>query len=249
MHSPPKYRAPALERGLEIVELLASASGPMDLTDICQGLNRRPGQLFRLLQVLENRRFITRRGATRAYALTNKIFHLATAQNANRSFPGSVIPLMRDLSDRVSHSCHLSVVSDDEAVVIVHIDSVRDLALTVALGFRRHIAEVPAGVVLFAFQPHEMRLQWLNRLKIENDAKTVLVLRAERARLSGYMEENSSFAPGITELCAPVMQQGRAIAAVTIPFVQTHAPTLSREQAVLELCKAACKMSDMAEGG
>src|SRR5688500_8938654 len=80
MHTQRKYRAPALERGLEIVELLASASSPMNLTEICAQLGRNPNELFRMMQVLEKRHFIQRRDSMGAYELTDKIFELAIAQ-------------------------------------------------------------------------------------------------------------------------------------------------------------------------
>jgi DNA-binding IclR family transcriptional regulator len=247
MHTQSKYRAPALERGLEIIELLAFAPTPMNLTDICTRLNRKPTELFRVLQVLEKRHFIMRRDATRGYVLTDKIFHLANEQTSGPAIPASTITLMRELSDRVSQSCHLAVASVDEAVVIERIDPSGDVAFTVALGFRRHVAEMAAGIVLFAFQSRETRLHWLTRLAMPDDAKAAFVARADRARHSGYVEENSSFAPGITDLCAPILQRGCAIAAVTIPYVQTNAQELSCEQVVLELCKATYKMSEKAD--
>jgi DNA-binding IclR family transcriptional regulator len=248
MHTQSKYRAPALERGLEIIELLASAPSPMNLTEICARLGRNPNELFRMLQALEKRHFIMRRDTTGAYVLTDKILQLAIAQTSGSAIPASVVTLMRDLSDRVSQSCHLAVASDDEAVVIERIDPPGDLAFTVALGFRRHVAEMPAGVVLFAFQSRATRLHWLERLAMQDDAKVGFVARADRARHSGYVEENSSFAPGITDLCAPILQRGCAIAAVTIPYVETNTPALSREQVILELCEAAYKMSEKADG-
>ena len=248
MHTQPKYRAPALERGLAIIELLASASSPMNLSDICTRLDRKPDELFRMLQVLEKRHFIARRETTRGYVLTDKIFQLAIAQTPGPAFPASAITLMRELSDRVSQSCHLAVASHDEAVVIERVDPPGAFAFSVALGFRRHVAEMPAGVVLFAFQSRERRLDWLEGLAMPDDAKAVFVARADRARHSGYVEENSSFAPGITDLCAPILERGCAIAAVTIPYVQMNTPALSREQVILELCKAANRMSEKAAG-
>jgi DNA-binding IclR family transcriptional regulator len=247
MHTQPRYRAPALERGLEIIELLVSASSPMNLTNICDRLDRNPNELFRMLQVLEKRRFIMRGDATRGYEVTGKIFQLATAHGPGPAFPASVVASLRELSDSVSQSCYLAVASGVEAVVIDRIESLGDVALSVSLGFRRHVAEMPAGVVLFAFQPREARLHWLEQMEMPGDAKAAFLARADRARHSGYLEEDSSFVPGITDLCAPVMQQGCAIAAITIPFVQTNSQTLDREQVTLELCKAAYKISEIAE--
>ena len=53
-----RYRAPALDKGLDILELLATSSSPMTLTAIVNQLGRSHGELFRMVQVLEFRGFI-----------------------------------------------------------------------------------------------------------------------------------------------------------------------------------------------
>jgi DNA-binding IclR family transcriptional regulator len=48
----PKYRAPALEKGLAVLELLAGAREPMSLNVISRHLKRSFSDLFRMFQVL-----------------------------------------------------------------------------------------------------------------------------------------------------------------------------------------------------
>src|SRR6187549_3055949 len=60
--TPPKasrYRAPALEKGLDVIELLAAEKSPLNLSAVSQRLGRSSGELFRMLQVLEFKGFIT----------------------------------------------------------------------------------------------------------------------------------------------------------------------------------------------
>ena len=47
-----RYRAPALEKGLDVIELLAAEKSPLNLSAISQRLGRSSGELFRMLQVL-----------------------------------------------------------------------------------------------------------------------------------------------------------------------------------------------------
>src|SRR4051794_5824944 len=54
-----RYRAPALEKGLDVIELLAAEKRPLNLSAISQRLGRSSGELFRMLQVLEYKGFIT----------------------------------------------------------------------------------------------------------------------------------------------------------------------------------------------
>ena len=72
-----RYRAPALEKGLDVIELLAAEKSPLNLSAISQRLGRSSGELFRMLQVLEFKGFITTADNGSGYVLTNKLFALA----------------------------------------------------------------------------------------------------------------------------------------------------------------------------
>ena len=54
-----RYRAPAQEKGLDVLELLAAERSPLNLTSISQRLGRTSGELIRMMQVLEIKGFIT----------------------------------------------------------------------------------------------------------------------------------------------------------------------------------------------
>src|SRR4051794_36894767 len=71
-----KYRAPALEKGLDVLELLAAEEQPLTLSTISERLGRSAGELFRMLQVLEFKGFITLVPNGAGYVLTNKLFAL-----------------------------------------------------------------------------------------------------------------------------------------------------------------------------
>ncbi|RYD46772.1 MAG: IclR family transcriptional regulator, partial [Sphingomonadales bacterium] len=61
------YAAPALEKGLDILELLSSVSQPMGLSDISQAVGRSKSEIFRMLHVLERRHYIERAQANDLY--------------------------------------------------------------------------------------------------------------------------------------------------------------------------------------
>lgn len=53
-----KYRAPALEKGLDVLELLSSHGRPMTPSQMSVTLKRSVSELFRMIQVLEFRGYI-----------------------------------------------------------------------------------------------------------------------------------------------------------------------------------------------
>ena len=68
-----RYRAPALEKGLDVLELLAAQTEPMTLTAIVNQLGRSHGELFRMVQVLEHRGYIEQEPGGEGYRLTDRV--------------------------------------------------------------------------------------------------------------------------------------------------------------------------------
>ena len=62
-----KYRAPALDKGLDILELLARTPGSLNLTEVAQGIGYSKSEIFRMLQVLEARGYLARKDSDGSY--------------------------------------------------------------------------------------------------------------------------------------------------------------------------------------
>src|SRR5438105_5007558 len=71
-----RYAAPALEKGLDILELLASISDALTHSEIANRLGRTLTEVFRMLVCLEERGYIFRTGPDERYQLTLKLFEL-----------------------------------------------------------------------------------------------------------------------------------------------------------------------------
>ena len=73
-----KYRAPALDKGLDILELLAGTEEGLSQAEIAKALDRSPNEIYRMLDRLVRRDYGRRTSADR-YELTLKLFELAHA--------------------------------------------------------------------------------------------------------------------------------------------------------------------------
>lgn len=235
-----RYRAPALEKGLDVLELLAAEKTPLNLSAISQRLGRSSGELFRMLQVLEFKGFITTSESGTGYVLTNKLFALAMAQAPVRSLVETAMPVMRKLSIDIGQSCHIAVASEDQIVVITRIERPGDLGFSVRIGYRREIARATSGLVLFAYQDEETRRNWLKRCRLKGDAAEQFVNRANVVRERGHHEAASDFVRGIVDLSAPILRGQTAVAALTIPFVHSNPLVMEMAEAV-EFVRAAAR--------
>jgi len=244
-----RYRAPALEKGLDVIELLAAEKAPLNLSAISQRLGRSSGELFRMLQVLEFKGFITSSENGNGYVLTNKLFALAMAQAPVHSLVEIALPVMRKLAQDIGQSCHIAVASEDQIVVITRIERPGDLGFSVRIGYRREIARATSGLVLFAFQGDEVRRTWLRRCKLKGELADSFVERANAVRARGHHEAPSDFVRGITDLSAPILRGDTAVAALTCPFVHSNPLVMEMPGAVEHIRAAARQISIEIEHG
>ena len=246
MTKAPKYRAPALNNGLDILELLSRATEPLTMKEIAESLSYSKGEIFRMLQVLETRDYITRGGGESGYILTNRLFMLGMERPRNKGLVEAALPIMHRLAHEVSLPCHLVVASQDQMVVIARVDSPSDLGLVVRIGHRRPIAHSTSGLVLFAFQSQEVRTRWIAILD-QMDAgyrKADFIKRADFVVAQGYASYPSDAVGGVTDLSAPILEQKHAVGALAIPFIERHPARVSLKTVIEHLRKAARDISD-----
>jgi DNA-binding IclR family transcriptional regulator len=228
-----RYRAPALEKGLEILELLAGEAQPMLLSVICLRLGRSTNELFRMMQVLQYRGFIDQE-AGGGYRLTDKLFSLGMEQPRTRNLLEIALPAMRRLAVMIGQSCHLAVHSKGQMVVIARMESDEQIGFTVRVGYRRPLLKTASGAVLYAHQNTDTRKRWAAMWEPQPSASELLTFhkRCESIRGRGHEMAVSGFVAGVTDISAPVLRDGQAAAALTVPFVHSNPLRLPMEETV-----------------
>ena len=172
-----RYRAPALEKGLDILELLATEARPMTLTAIVNRLERSHGELFRMVQVLEFRGYIEQDPSNEGYRLTDRLFSLGMQQPRTRNLIEAALPVMRQLASTVGQSCHLALHTQGEMVVVARMESSEQLGFSVRVGYRRPLVQAASGLVLYAFQPEDVRRRWESLLDPQLSDKELAAFR------------------------------------------------------------------------
>ena len=241
-----RYRAPALEKGLDILELLASHGQAMTPSQIAARLDRSMSELFRMIQVLEYKGYITLAQSGDGYELSNRLFTLGMARAPTRTLLEAAMPVMRELAETVRQSCHLAVASDEQMVVVARIENPGQFGFSVRPGYRRGLTEATSGLVLYAFQPPQVQERWMAMLKAAKlgaKALSAFESKTEQVRARGCAIAASDFVQGITDLSAPVLAGATALAALTVPYVQAMPPFRTLEQTVDELRDAARRIA------
>jgi DNA-binding IclR family transcriptional regulator len=244
-----RYRAPALEKGLDILELLSQESDPMPLAVIVQRLDRSMGELFRMMQVLEHRGFIEQEPSNGGYRLTDKLFALGMHLPAVRTIVEIALPRMRQLSMDIGQSCHLAFHSDGQHVVVARMESSELIGFSVRIGYRQPLTGTVSGIVLYAWQPEATRRRWesLFRPALGRDQLELFRDRADRVRKAGFERQASRFVSGVTDISAPILRDSIAAAALTVPFLETISVVKETTSVVKETTPVVKSINDSIE--
>ncbi|MDT1060988.1 IclR family transcriptional regulator [Paracoccus sp. CPCC 101403] len=217
-----RYRAPALDKGLDMIELLAAQEEGMTLKDISLALGRSPTELYRMLDRLARRGYVARRGDT--YELTMKLFLLAHLRPPIRRLVGQAMPIMRRFTGAAEQACHLVKYDRGNLVVIAQVEAPGYWGVTIRVGARVGMVGTGSGHVLLAqASDEERRLMFEEHewMPYEPRAPKDLEARLAQVRASGYESMESQQTAGVYNLSVPILGgNGTVLAALTCPFVR-----------------------------
>ena len=158
----PKYAVPALDKALDVIELLAEARAPMSQADISRALDRNPNELFRILNALASRNYIRRSDGGR-FRLSLKLFELSRTHSPYEEILRVAMPAMKQLSETLSESCHLSMLRDGEVLILAQVESPNPIRLSIEVGSRHSLLGTTSGRVLLASMDTDERNLYLEQ--------------------------------------------------------------------------------------
>ncbi|ASJ74326.1 IclR family transcriptional regulator [Granulosicoccus antarcticus] len=217
-----KYSAPALSKGLDILEFLASEPEAQKKADIARALDRSISEIFRMLVVLEEREYVAFDHHSERYSLTTKLFEVAHRYPPIRRLSTVSAVLMQALAREVNQSVHMTIRHNTDILVIAQVDSPGNNVTSVRLGARVPIVQTASGAVLTASMDAQ-ELASLEEQLSDQSAKLrkLFAHNRESAAKQGYCECPSMVVEGVINISAPIHDHsGQVIAAVTIPFIR-----------------------------
>ncbi len=249
--TPKKYSAPALEKGLDILELLSNEEQGLGLSEISRSLGRSVSEIFRMMVVLTERGYVAQDPDTDRYVLTTLLFEVAHRTPMIKRLTALAGAQMRRLSKEVNQTVHLGVISNDAVLVIGQVDSPGNNILSVRLGARIDPWRASSGRVILAYMPEQELAEFFSRVPLPKD-KTEDVLREELVAIHerGHEITESFVLRGIINISAPIIDHtGHAVAALTIPHLQRFDDPIGFDKCCERLFDAADTLTRNIGGG
>jgi DNA-binding IclR family transcriptional regulator len=214
------YSAPALDKGLDILEALCQCENGLTQQEIAVRLKRKLGEIYRMLNCLVQRNYVANYGNT--YTITSKLFQLSHFHPPVYRLLTEAIPVMEELSREISFPCDLRVYNNGVQTVIASIQPPDGLGFMIRVGSEIAVAPSASGLVLVAFQdPVIMEL----RIRESLPGKSNIEINSFRKRLKevvvkGFASIQSKQYAGLHAISFPILDvNGYAVAAITVPML------------------------------
>lgn len=244
--------APALEKGLDLLEALAAESRGLSQKQLAERVGRSVGEIFRMLVALEQRGYVARDHATGEYGLTLKLFRIASQLPPTERLLQAALPVMEQLASRVQLSCHLAVLHGEQFMVIARIEPEWLMGWSVKVGAVFPLTQQYASAkVLAAFQL-DGRRQELAGVIAAHDRVSARKVLAELDRISaqgGDFSHDEGDSRILAYSCPITEASGRAAAVLTVPLIRLdRIPATEASTIASELRKAARLVSEKIGG-
>ena len=243
-----KYSAPALEKGLDVLELLVGEPKGLNTSELAKRLGRSVGEVFRMIAVLEQRGYIHPRGSGDAHVLTLKLFELAHRIPPIALLVNAAAAELSRLSHAIGQSSHLVIYFDGRGHVVVQQDPPSERVLSVRLGAEAPLVDTCSGHVLLAFASDRERATMVREIPQRNrkPGKGELCDLVARIRSQGHEMTPSRQVHGVQDIGYPVFDHtGEVAAALVVPFLayldDSHPIPLA--EAILEAGRSARTIS------
>jgi len=203
-----KYNSPALDKGLDIMEYLSRQDLDQSQTDIAQGVGKKPNEIYRMLVCLESRGYINKNQVSGKYRLSLKLFYMAHNHSSVRALKAAAQYPMKELASFSKQSCHLSILDQNEFLIIAFSPSPGPVVLSVKVGTRFSMFKSSSGEIILSQLSRENQLYYLNKISnftdlVDKEKEDYLNYLIE-IKNRGYQISESKNAKGVFDIGVPI---------------------------------------------
>ena len=217
-----RYPTPALEKGLDILELFAKETIGLTKSEVARRLGRTVSEVFRMLLCLEERGYIARAEGDERFRLTLQLFKMAQQYPPIKRLAAESLPIMQDVAHKLNQSCHLGVLDGGQVVIVAQVDSPVSPGFYVKAGSVVDLMHAATGHVILSHLPQELRTRAVQIWHEQTGNKIPKDLESHLATIKakGFEERDSYEIRGVINVSYPVLDEhANAVAALTVPYL------------------------------
>lgn len=210
----------AVQRAIDLLEVLRSAGRPLPLTELAAGAGLDKATTMRLAKDLADRQLIQLNERTRTYSLGWRLADLAGGLWNQESLPQVALRHLEELRDRSLQTVELCSRVGDRYVVTLELTGLQPIKYARGIGTSGPLTEGAAGRAILAYDQPKVPSTYPD--PADDSLRSVL----DRIRLTGFVYYEEDDGSGSASIAAPIIgPTGVAEASICLLWVGTTART------------------------
>ncbi len=196
--------APALDRGLSVLEYVMESSHPVSMKEISKGMSIPSASAFRLVKTLVQRGYLEEiNGSQQFYLPGNKVFQMVQFYQLNHSLHSVARKPLRDLAERTGQTAQLAILTGTSVMYIEQAIPKEPVSIVAPLHSPIPINVSAAGKILCSYLTDQELKAFLVSDNLQKKTKNTisdpdaLVKEIGLSRKQGYAIDIEEFARGI----------------------------------------------------
>jgi DNA-binding IclR family transcriptional regulator len=240
----------ALDRALDILELLATEKRGLGVTEIGNRVGLHKSTVHRLLSALGERGYVEKNADFGTYQLGMKLVEISSLHLNSIELKTEAAPYLRKLAAESTQPVHLATFVDGEVTYIEKVETLNSIRMYSQIGKRVPMHCSAVGKALLTGLPDNEVEEMLKKYDLKlYTSKTMnnieqILKQVQEARKRGWAVDNEEHEEGIRCIAAPIYDyRGKVIAAVSTSG-SSNIFTPERDQEISEyVVKAAREIS------
>ncbi len=206
----PNYKVPNLERGLEIMELLADCPLGLSIQEIKNRLKLSQTTVFRITQSLLQLGYLGRNEESKHFFLTRKMLTVGFRSINEHDLLGTALPKMRKLRDEVKETVFLGIMGENEGIFIEQALGTFPFKFMLTPGNRFPYYCSAPGKAMLAFLPEKEMLSIIDNISFERFNKNTITSKnkflkeLKDVQEKGYALDREEQLQGVVCVGAPI---------------------------------------------
>lgn len=221
-----KTKAPAVDHSVMILDLLAAASYPLTLSEICESTGISPATGHRVINSLLHHQLVAHDpGRKKSYCIGSRIFQISSTIYNKQSLIPVFYPIAEILKNEIHRSIFLCIPIGDQVVVISKVDASGSGSYNLYIGKTMAQHACAAGKAILAMRPDASCQLYLEAATRSTpglaERRDEMDAELERAQRLGYAVSSGEAEGQLSCIAAPVLNmRNEPIAAISAVISQ-----------------------------
>lgn len=240
----------ALERGLLILDILATSETALGVTEIARRLSVNKGTAHRLLVTLRKHGYVTQEAETSRYLLSYKLLELSDCLLKRLGLVEVANPVLKELVAQTNETAHLAVFMSNKVIYVDQEESPSIISINTGVGSTAPIHCTAIGKCLAAFLPDTKLDVLLEEYEFTRfTPRTIvsrksLLLHLQEVRAQGYAIDDEEYTLGVRCYAVPIRDhKGQVVATVGISGPTTRVTWEKKDEMLESVTETAERIS------